>query len=83
MKLLEKTIVNLDSNVNLNMLGHISTYRKRNGNIYRTYFIEERFFAAKEFNANDELIFSYNAVDEYHYSIDINFENKNRWLGWI
>ena len=82
MKLVRRTMVDLDSNIHPGMLGHISIHEKKNGNLYYTYFVEERFFGAKEVSINNEIIFEYRAVDEYHYSIDSNFNNERRWLGW-
>ena len=37
-------------------VGHCSIYKKRNGNTYIVYYIEERYKAYQEFDPNMELI---------------------------
>ena len=37
-------------------VGHCSIYKKRNGNTYIVYYIEERYKAFQEFDSNMELI---------------------------
>ena len=39
-----------------NKIGHCSIYKKRNGNTYIVYYIEERYKAFQEFDSNMELI---------------------------
>jgi len=39
-----------------NKIGHCSIYKKRNGNTYIVYYIEERYKAFQEFNPSMELI---------------------------
>lgn len=65
-----------------NRLGHISIYEKKNGNIYKTYFIETRYFGFKEVDLSGKIISSGRSSDDYHYSLDVMFEDKDRILGW-
>jgi len=48
MKLLKRIFFDTEDN----KIGHYSVYMKSNGNIYITYFIEERYAAFQEFTSN-------------------------------
>jgi hypothetical protein len=83
MKLLDKTMVNLSSNTRPNLLGHISLYKKTNGNLYYVYFVEAVYYAAKEVDFKTKKILKEETSDnDYHYNIDIFFNDKDRYLGW-
>ena len=83
MRLIDRTMVNLGGLPGSDLLGHISLFEKRNGNYYYLYFIEERYFGMKEVELNtDKIIKEERINDEYHYSLDIFFSDKTRYLGW-
>jgi|TARA_R110001583_G_scaffold16234_10_gene66230 hypothetical protein len=82
MKLLGKNIIDLGDRANPDRLGHISTYEKRNGNIYNVYFLEEAYFGFKEADQNGNVVSTGRSSDSYYYSLDIMFESKDRFLGW-
>lgn len=83
MKLIDRTMVNLSSRAAGNILGHISLYQKSNGNHYYVYFIEERYFGMKEVDVEtDKIIQEDRTNHDYHYSLDIFFSDKTRYLGW-
>jgi len=76
-------MVNLASSTRPNLLGHISLYELPSGNHYYVYFIEQRFYAAKEVcPITNKIIKEEGTESEYHYSVDIFFADKNRYLGW-
>ena len=75
--------VNLARQAEEDLLGHISLYKKTNGNYYYVYFVEARYFGMKEVELNtDKIIKEDRTNDEYHYSLDIFFSDKTRYLGW-
>ena len=83
MILLDRTMVNLGSSRAPNLLGHISYYKLNSGNSYYVYYIEERFYAAKEICKDTGKIIKEEASDnDYHYNVDIFFNDKDRYLGW-
>lgn len=83
MILLGKTMVNLSSKRRADLLGHISLYELPSGNHYYVYFIEQRFYAAKEICPKTKKIIKEESSDnDYHYSVDIFFNDKDRYLGW-
>ncbi len=83
MVLLEKIMVNLSSKHHPNLLGHISIYELKNGNISYVYYIEEKFYASKEVcSRTSKLIKEEGSDHDYHYSVDIFFNDKKRYLGW-
>jgi hypothetical protein len=76
-------MVNLSSGTRQDLLGHISLYEKSNGNLYYVYFVEAKYYAAKEIDPKTNNIISEEGSDnDYHYSIDIFFNDKARYLGW-
>tara|TARA_R110002020_G_scaffold190210_1_gene389718 strand:+ start:60 stop:311 length:252 start_codon:yes stop_codon:yes gene_type:complete len=81
MKIIYKTLVNLSSKSNPDRLGHISVYRKANGNKYYVYFLEQRYFGFKEVDKFEKMI-EEESSGEHHYSLDIMFNDKDRYLGW-
>jgi len=82
MKLIERTLVNLADSTSQNLLGHISLYEKSNGNLYYVYFIEAKYYAAKEVDPKTNNIIREEGSDnDYHYSVDILFNDKARQLG--
>ena len=83
MRLIDRTMVNLSSRTRQDLLGHISLFEKRNGNYYYVYFIEAKYFGMKEIVLNtDKIIKEDRTNDDYHYSLDIFFSDKTRYLGW-
>lgn len=83
MILLDRTMVNLSSSRAPNLLGHITTYRMKSGNLYYAYYIEERFYAAKEVcRKTNKIIREESSDNDYHYSVDIFFGEKERYIGW-
>ncbi len=83
MRLIDRTMVNLSTGPSSDLLGHISLFEKRNGNYYYVYFIEAKYFGMKEVELNtDKIIKEDRTNDEYHYSLDIFFSDKTRYLGW-
>ena len=83
MKLLDRTLVNLSSKEEPDRLGHISLYRLNNNNLYYVYFIEARYFGCQEVEYKTNTIIKDERIsDDYHYSIDLFFNDKNRYLGW-
>ena len=83
MKLLDRTLVNLASRLNPDLLGHISLYELTSGNHYYVYFVEERYYAAKEVDVKTGKTIKEESSDsDYHYSIDLFFNDKKRYLGW-
>ena len=83
MNLLDRTMVNLGSSRAPNLLGHISLYIMDSGNLYYVYYIEEKFYAAKEVcKDSGEIIREKSSDNDYHYNIDIFFNDKARHLGW-
>jgi hypothetical protein len=83
MKLLDRTLVNLGRTFEGDSLGHISLYQKPNGNLYYVYFIEARYFGMKEIDTTtDSIVEQDRTSPDYHYSLDIFFEDKTRYLGW-
>ena len=83
MKLLDRTMVNLSSSRNPGLLGHISLYELSSGNYYYSYFTECRFYSAKEVDVKTGKTLGEESSDnDYHYSIDIFFNDKSRYLGW-
>ena len=83
MKLLDRTMVNLSSKHEKDLSGHISLYELPSGNLYYVYFIESRFYYAKEVSRRtNKIVKEETSEHDYHYSIDIFFNDKNRYLGW-
>jgi len=83
MKLLDRTMVNLSSGTRQDLLGHISLYETTSGDYYYVYFVETRYFGMKEVDLKtNKIIKEDRSDDEYHYSLDIFFEDKTRYLGW-
>ena len=83
MKLLDRTMVNLDFHFRQNLVGHISLYETTSGNHCYVYFIETRYFGMKEVDLKtNKTIKEHRSDDEYHYSLDIFFADKTRYLGW-
>ncbi len=82
MKSLEKTLVNLSSSKNKDLLGHISVYELSSGNHYYIYFVNSRYYAAKEIDSKTGATVREEAsMHDYHYNIDIFFRDKERYLG--
>ena len=74
MKLLDRTMVNLASSRAPALLGHISLYELPTGNLYYVYYIEEKFYAAKEICKDTNKILNEKGSDnDYHYNVDIFF----------
>lgn len=83
MILKNKTAVNLSSNLYDKLSGHISIYELPSGNLYYVYFVEDKFYAAKEVCCKTNRVVEEEASDnEYHYSIDIFFNDPDRYTGW-
>ena len=83
MKLLDRTLVNLSSKEEPDRLGHISLYKLNNDNLYYVYFIEARYFGCKEVDCKtNKTIKEERISDEYHYNLDLFFNDKDRYLGW-
>jgi len=83
MELLDRTMVNLSSKRKPDILGHISLYELGSGNLYYVYFVEGRFYSAKEIDVKTKKTLVEESSDnDYHYSIDIFFNDKSRYLGW-
>jgi hypothetical protein len=83
MKLIDRTMVNLARLPAPDLLGHISLFKKSNGNYYYVYFIEARYFGMKEVDRRtNKIIQEERTNDDYHYSIDTFFNDKSRYLGW-
>ena len=84
MMLVDKTMVNLSSANHPNLLGHIEIYEViPSGNLYYKYFVEKKFYAAKEVDqSTGKIIREESSDNDYHYSIDIFFSDRTRWLGW-
>ena len=80
MKLLKRTLVDLSSKRDRDKLGHISLYKLSNGNLYYVYFIEARYFGCKEVTPNtNKVVKEERALSNYHYSLDLFFNDKNRY----
>jgi hypothetical protein len=76
-------MVNLASSTRPDLLGHISLYELPSGNYYYVYFVEKRFYAAKEIcYKSNKIIREESSDNDYHYNIDIFFNEKDRRLGW-
>ena len=83
MTLVERIMVDLSSKHHPQLLGHISIYELSNGNIRYEYHIEEKFYAAKDVCSRTSKTLKEEGSDnDYHYSVDIFFNDKKRWLGW-
>jgi len=83
MKLLDRTMVNLGSKDNPDLLGHISLFELNNNNLYYLYFIEARYFGCKEVDSKtNKTIKEERISDEYHYNLDLFFNDRDRYLGW-
>ena len=83
MILLDRTMVNLGSSRAPNLLGHISLYELTSGNLYYVYYIEEKFYAAKEIcKETNKVLREKGSDNDYHYSVDIFFNDKERYMGW-
>jgi len=84
MILLDRTMVNLASSRAPNLFGHISIYETPSGNLYYSYYVEQKFYASKEICKETNKIIKEESTDnDYHYSIDIFFNDKSRHLGWV
>ena len=75
-------MVDLSDADNPDRLGHISTYELNNGDTYKLYFLEARYFSLKQTDKEGNLVRQESANAEYHYSLDMMFNNKDRHLGW-
>ncbi len=83
MNLLDRTMVNLGSSRAPDLLGHITLYELDSGNLYYVYYIENKFYASKEVCRDTKKILSERGSDnDYHYNVDIFFNDKDRHLGW-
>ena len=83
MNLLDRTMVNLGSSRAPKLLGHISLYMLDSGNLYYVYYIEEKFYAAKEVcKDSGKIINEKSSENDYHYNVDIFFNDKSRYMGW-
>ena len=82
MRFMNRTMVDLGDRHMSDRLGHISTYEKKNGNVYKVYFIEARYFGFKEIDLNGLVVSSGRSSDDYHYSLDVMFEDETRFLKW-
>ena len=81
MILLGKTLVNLGSSLRPELRGHISLYELPSGNYYYVYFVEDRFYAAKEVcRKSNKVIREESSDNDYHYSIDIFIAEKSRHI---
>ena len=81
--LIERSMVNLSSSSNPDLLGHIEVYETYSGNLFFIYYIEKEFYASKEVCPATNKIINEKASDnDYHYSVDISFNDRSRWLGW-
>ena len=81
MKLLERNMIDLGDRSNPGRLGHISMYEKRNGNKYSVYFLEAIYFGFKEVDLYGDVVATGRSSNDYHYSLDLMFEDKGRVLG--
>ncbi len=81
MKLIEQNLVDLSDYNNQDRLGHVSEYELSNGNKYFVYFLEMRFFGFKEIDKSGKIVKEESAED-HHYSLDIMFNDRSRYLGW-
>lgn len=76
-------MVNLSSSRNPGLLGHISLYELDSGNYYYSYFAGSKFYSAREVDAKTgKTLLEDSSENDYHYSIDIFFNDKSRHLGW-
>lgn len=83
MFLKNRIMVNLSSLSEPNLLGHISTYELPSGNTYYVYSIEQEFYAAKEVCKDTGRVISEESTDnDYHYRVDLFFNDKERYMGW-
>lgn len=83
MKLLDRTMVNLGSSRAPDLLGHITLYELDSGDLYYIYYIENRYYASKEVCKDTKKILRERGSDnDYHYNVDIFFNDKERHLGW-
>lgn len=83
MVLIERSMVNLSSSNNPDLLGHIEVYETYSGNLFFIYYIEKEFYASKEVCSTTNKVINEKASDnDYHYSVDIFFNDRSRWLGW-
>ena len=82
--LVDRTMVNLSSFKYPNLLGHIEIYEvNSSGNLIYKYYIERRFYAAKEVDQyTGKIIEEESSNNDYHYCVDIFFNDRTRWLGW-
>ena len=78
MKIKERVLVNLSHKNISDLLGHITTYEKSNGNIYAVYYIEERYFGFKETDPSGNIIEEGRMNEEYDYIIDRIFDLPER-----
>ena len=72
--------VNLSSSKTPNLKGHITWYKLRSGNYQKVYYVEDRFYASKEVcGKTGAILDERSSSNDYHYSIDIFFEDKSRY----
>lgn len=83
MKLLDRTMVDLKNKYSPNLLGHIAVYELKSGVLYYLYFIEEKFYYSKKVDpVSFKIIEEESSKNDYHYSVDISFADKSKYLGW-
>ena len=82
MILKERTLINLGSSFKKDLLGHISTYEKKNGNTYRVYFVEARYFGYKETDNYGRIVSEGRSGQDYNYLFDILLEREEKRMGW-
>ena len=82
-------VYDIDATLGTNMItitdheGDICKYELPSGNLYYVYFVEGQFYAAKEICCKTNRVVEEEASDnEYHYSIDIFFNDPDRYTGW-
>lgn len=78
MRLKERVLVNLSHKNISDLLGHISTYEKSNGNIYTVYYIEEKYFGFKETDLDGNIVDEGRMKEEYNYILDRLFDLPER-----
>ena len=81
MKLLDRTLVNLNSKEEPDRLGHISLYRLDNNNLYYVYFIETRYWGCQEIDSKTNTTTTCERVSgDYDNGTDLFFNYKNSFV---
>ena len=83
MKLIDRTMVDLKNKYNSTLFGHIALYELSSGNWNYMYYIEEKFYYSKVVDpVSFKIIQEESSESDYHYSVDISFSDKSKYLGW-